>query len=64
MGEALSTDGTLVWFFASVHTDVLDEVRFFAEGLDALRAFERSGERVRFDVIGQEAEAPEAFAAV
>lgn len=47
-----------------MHADVLDEVGFFAESLDAVRAFERPGERVRFDVIGQEAETPEALAAV
>lgn len=62
--EAFATDGALVRFLTSVHTDVLDEVCFFAKGLDTLYAFERSGERVRFDVIGQEAEAPEAFATV
>lgn len=64
MGEAFATDDTLVWFLASVHTDVLDEVCFLAKGLDALHAFKRSSEGVGFDVIGQEAEAPEAFATV
>lgn len=64
LGEALTTDIALVWLLSGVHADVLDEVGFLAEGLGTLRAFERSGERVRFDVARQETETPEAFAAV